>query len=309
MKKEQNSNNNKTTILFVIIALLLALNGVWLYLHFGQKEEIAQKEATIIENEGALNKAKASLDSLNNELTIKIEEVKKLKGDTTLLGAMRQELMDDLKTARGARAGDLSKIALLQQKVNLYMAQLKERDAEIALLKKEKESFYNESIKLKRVVVQRDDSIIKLKNSQNELDAKIAIAQILKAENLKVTIIDSKGKEREEESYKAKRVDKVKVTFNIGDNKVAKIETKEVSLRMIEPDGNVISDPAMGGGVFASASAENISFTSKQSYLFDNKLPSLTFLWQRGTNLKTGNYKVEIWSEGYKIGETQFNIR
>lgn len=261
--------------------------------------------------EAQLAKTSADLDSLSRELQNKIEEVKKLGGDTVVLYQMQRALRSDLAMAKkAANDGQAAKeeIERLEERIKLYMVQLKEKDDEIARLIAEREQMSKENTSLKTKVSSSMDSLSKLDRNRRELADKIGLASILRAENISLFAIDRKGREEENDSFRGKKLDQLGVEFNIADNKVAKQETKEIMLVVTDPSGNTLSDPATGGGSF-TVSGMQTNYSSKQSFMFDNNRPKVTFRWKPVSRLAAGTYTASIYCEGYKIGEAPFEIR
>ena len=88
--------------------------------------------------------------------------------------------------------------------------------------------------------------------SNKELSEKVSVASRLQADNIHVAIITSKNKEKDDdkEEFKAKRVEKLKITANFARNDVSPKETKAVYLRILEPDGAALYNLSTGGGTF-----------------------------------------------------------
>jgi len=98
------------------------------------------------------------------------------------------------------------------------------------------------------------------------------------------------------------------VEFNLAENKVAPIEGKKIIIRVIDENGQVIFDVAKGSGTFIYNSKEEF-YTSAQEILFDNTKQKLTYLYEKGSEYTAGKYTVEIYTDSYKIGNGQFEIK
>ena len=61
--------------------------------------------------------------------------------------------------------------------------------------------------------------------------------------------VNSKGRERES-PFRARQLEKLKIEFNLADNKVAPIEGKKIMIRVIDDSGQVLFDVARGSGTF-----------------------------------------------------------
>ncbi|WP_143084004.1 hypothetical protein [Flexibacter flexilis] len=306
-----NGSNNKKIWIIAVVLLLLIINGVQFYLSRQDKKDIADKQESIEKKDNQIKVQTAKLDSLNHELDLKIAQVEQLGGDTTKLGQMRRELLAELKTARAARGGDLATIRRLNAKIKDFETMMTERDEEIEQLKSQNQQLFEETTRLKKNVAQREDSISRLSQRSNQQEQQLALAAILQAVNIKVHIIDHRGKEKEDDAaeFKARKIDKIKVSFKLTDNKVAKIETKEVFMRVLEPEGSCLYDLSTGGGRFSSADGKELYYTAKQSFLFDNKQQQLSFLWGKGARFKEGTHTIELYCEGHQIGTGSFTVK
>ncbi len=135
-----------------------------------------------------------------------------------------------------------------------------------------------------------------------ELSEKVTLASALRAENIAVNAVTSKGKERDGGNYKARRIDKLKVSFVLGSNAIAKQDRKEIFLRILDPDGAVLSDMATGSGAFVYNGQEMI-YSSKETVTFNNTRQPVDILYGRGgIPLKDGKYTVEFTVKDLRSG-------
>jgi hypothetical protein len=307
----ETSSNKNNTLIYIIIGVLLLGNVGLLYTSFNKSSENDKLGKENDQQKVALLQARSDLDSLRGELDAKIAEVRKLGGDTTILSEMRRNLDSELKVAKRVNYNDSKKINELTEKVDFYMTQLKEKDAELAKLKAERDKFNKDNQNLKGQISRSADSLSALNAAKQALAEKVSLAAVLRAENIVTFVVDTKGSERETyegEAIKAKRIDQVGIEFNIGDNKVARKENKDFFLRVVDAAGATISDPATGGGSFSLNGTET-AYSSKQSILFDNNKPKVEFRWKPVARLAKGTYNLELYCEGAKIGESTLNVK
>lgn len=307
----ETSSNKNNTLIYIIIGVLLLGNVGLLYTSFNKSSENDKLGKENDQQKVALLQARSDLDSLRGELDAKIAEVRKLGGDTTILSEMRRNLDSELKVAKRVNYNDSKKIDELTEKVDFYMTQLKEKDAELAKLKAERDKFNKDNQNLKGQISRSADSLSALNAAKQALAEKVSLAAVLRAENIVTFVVDTKGTERETyegEAIKAKRIDQVGVEFNIADNKVARKENKDFFLRVVDAAGATISDPATGGGSFSLNGTET-AYSAKQSILFDNNKPKVEFRWKPVSRLAKGTYNLELYCEGAKIGESTLIVK
>ena len=122
-----------------------------------------------------------------------------------------------------------------------------------------------------------------------------------------IAAVNSRGKETIGE-FKNRQIESIKVTFNIAENKVAPVDGKDVLVRIVAPDGNVLFDVTRGSGTFMFDNRE-MYFTAKQEILFDNTRQKLSFLYNKGSEYALGIHKVEVYTDGYLMGAGSFTVK
>lgn len=318
--EEPKSNN---TALKAGLILTTALAILFSYLFFTSKQEltqqIQQKETIISENTRELMITNSKLDSISTQLDAKIAEITSLGGAVEELQIAKRQLQADKKALLGSSKVDLAKY---DTKIREFESLLSAKDAVIAQLKQENEVLTGQNQTLNRENTglksnvsglekekqSLNDSVYNVTVQNRELSEKVTVAAALRAVNLTVNALSSRGKEREGGEYKARRVDKLKVAFKLADNQLTKREEKEIYMRLLDPNGNVISDMATGSGVFSFAGKETV-YTSKQKVMYTNNGQNVEFIYQRGMPYEKGTYNVELYSESFRVGNGSLTIK
>jgi hypothetical protein len=244
------------------------------------------------------------LKDIQTELDQKIVEIERLGGDVKELQKAKAEVESELKRNNKRSAKALQE---LKDRVEGYEVLLKTKDEEIEKLKNVNTQLFSENRNLKTKQNKLSDSIVNLSKGKDELATKVALASQLKAENISIKAVSSKGKERES-PFKNRQLQKLKVEFNLAENKVAPIEGKKIIIRIIDENNQVIFDVAKGSGTFIYNGKEEF-YTAAQEILFDNTKQRLSYLYEKGSEYATGKYTVEIYSSDYKIGAGIFEVK
>lgn len=323
---ETNQPNNNNGALKAALAVTLLLLGFLGYLLYDSKLTTVNQEQVINQKVEQLASAKSRLDSVSAQLDAKIAEIKSLGGKVDELEAAKAQLEKD-KIALKKNSNFSS--AKYNDKIKNYIALLAEKDQEIARLKQENETLtaQNQTLSQEKESLSKEkEGVIKendgLKTDKEKLNAtvqdysakneflsdKVKKAADLKAEGVKVFAVTSKGKTKESGKYRAKKVDKLKVVFNLPPNPVAENDSKEIVMRVLDPDGAVISDSSMGSGVF-NFNGKELAFTSKEQISYTNNNQTVEMLYAKGSPYRSGKYNVELYAEGFKIGEGGFVIK
>ena len=122
---------------------------------------------------------------------------------------------------------------------------------------------------------------------------------------IKVVVFNGDG---EKETCLAKRVDRLKVTFSLARNDVSPKETKQIYLRILEPDGAALYNLSTGGGTF-TVDGQEAFYTQKQDVVFDNTKQGLNFVYAKGGDYKIGQHTVELYEGGALMGKTTFTLK
>ncbi|GAB3565032.1 hypothetical protein GCM10027578_11600 [Spirosoma luteolum] len=311
--ENNNPQRSKTNgALLAALVIMTGLAGVSSYLYFDQKKVAENQEVTISERVEEISTTRVKLDSISTALDAKIAEVQKLGGDVSELEKVKAQLEEDKASLR---RGNRVSLAKYEAKIKQYEAFLVEKDTLIANLQRENVTLATnvkvldeENTGLKTEKQKLSDSVTTIATKNQELSTKVTRAAALKAQNVKVFAVNAKGKVKEDDAYKAKRLDKIKLVYTLLDNPLTKEEPKEVFVRVLDPNGAVVSDMANGSGTFSVDGNETI-YTTKQTVNYTSNGQNVELLYSRGIPYKPGKYTVELYSEGFRIGAGEFAIR
>lgn len=293
--------SNKMAIAIALLSIIVAIQSVKIYLDYQDRTEVTEQLATTEED---LATTMQRLNEIRVELDQKIAEIEKLGGDITELERAKAEVDAELK--RNQRRSSRM-IQELKDKVEGYEELLKLKDEELEKLKNLNKELYTENRTLKTKQNVLSDSLTSLNKNKEELQTKVAIASQLKAENVEVVSVNARGRERTS-PFKNRQLEKLKVDFNIAENNVAPIEGKKIIIRVVDENGQVIFDVAKGSGTFMLNGKEEF-YTASQEILFDNTKQKLSYTYDKGSEYASGNYTVEIYTDGYLMGTARFQVK
>jgi hypothetical protein len=289
---------NNTWIYFIIIVLLLGTN-VYLFIQRkdAAKQNIIIKEQlhqTSTEKETLQQEYEASLARLdelttqnarlNKDLQSGNSEIAKTKTRIQTILSKEHATQTELKEARGL-------IKSLNLKITNY-------EKQIALLKKENTE----------LVVQRDS----VATTNSQLQAKVNLAKLLHASNIRIKAINLRhGGRRERETIRAKRADLLRIIFDIDDNKLTDSGTKELKIRLVNPNGELLSNAALGSGSLTDHKGNIIYYSLSKKIDLETGVPAkdVDVDWSQSASYEIGAYTVEIYHEGYLIGKSSVSLR
>jgi len=296
---EVNKKRSGKTLIYVVIALVILLVGAITFL--------LVRENYIKERNAELMVAYTRLDSISNQLDQKISEIELLGGDIEELTLVRDSLILDKEQLMKSKVRTTRQMRALRGRVEGYKELLLMKDAEIVELKKVNDELVSENIELKTEKNVLTQDLRKAKKTQKKLSEKVAVASRLVAENIDIAAVNTRGKEKKNE-FRARNIDKLKVTFNIAKNDVAPVEGKDIFMQITDANDNVLFDVARGSGTFVLDGKETF-YTAKQVILFDNTEQNLSFIYDKGSEYLPGRYVMEIYTDGYLMGRKSFKVK
>ncbi|GAB3850184.1 hypothetical protein GCM10028822_15230 [Hymenobacter terrigena] len=309
---EPRSNNSRVLLWVALVLVLLGINGVLFYLNQqkGQQNEVLTTEVKA--KDSKLQEQIKQYEALKADFERQSQELQALGLSNDSLEAKIASVNADLLKLRSFKAGSFS-IAqqnLFKKRAQNLESQLRKKDDDIAQLKKDNESLYTETTTLKEKQNKLTDTISTVVRSNKELSEKVSVASRLQADNIHVAIITAKNKEKDDdkEEFKAKRVEKIKITANLARNDVSPKETKAIYLRILEPDGAALYNLSTGGGTF-TVDGQEAFYTQKQDVVYDNTRQKLEFVYAKGAEYKKGLHTVELYESGQLMGKTTFTLK
>ncbi|MEP1358871.1 MAG: chromosome segregation protein SMC [Ekhidna sp.] len=292
---------NRTPVFIVISFLLLAAVVFFYYQNQQLEEEKKQQFQEIL-----LTQAK--LDSIGDELDIRIQTIKELGGEVDTLEALKVQLEADKKQLLVDAQYQRGRIEKLNNKVDGYKELLIIKDEEIEQLRVLNEQLSEENTTLKVEKNQLNQTVQELEENKKELATKVAYASRLQIEGMQINAINDSGKERDGGAYRNRHIAQLKIQFTVVENEIAPIEGKELLLRVIAPDGNVLFDVTRGSGSFTFENRE-LFYTAKQEILYDKNSQKVTFLYDKGNDYSVGQHKVEVYTDDYLMGKGSFMVK
>jgi type II secretory pathway pseudopilin PulG len=316
MEYQSSGNDSKKNYFIAALVIMAGLIGLLGYLYYQERQKNEVKDNQLAAKTRDLITTSARLDSISTQLDAKIAEIKMLGGNVEELNRVKAQLEADKQSLATASQAQIREY---ENKINSYVALLARKDQDIVKLREENQILTGQNQQLSQEKAQLEtnlqstrqayaDSVGTERSRNRELSEKVTIASALKAENINVYAISPKGKERDGGAYRSNRVDKVRISFALADNPLTTQENKEIFLRILDPDGAIISDMATGSGAFVHQGKETI-YTAKQQVLYTNSHQNVDFVYTRGVPYKKGKHAVELYAEGFKIGQGSFEVK
>jgi len=299
----QSPKKNSNVIYFLIV-VVLALLGTDVYLYLQKNKS----DTKIIYQDDERNRLKIELDSLEAQ----IEQVNTGKAKmTAAMKAKNDSLESKIKVLRVQLAkGKLTKaeLAKAQEDVKQLRYFVTKYTADIEELKKQNTSLTSERDTLKTNLAASAAKNTDLTKQNEDLDTKVKVASVLKLAQANVVAYKIKGSGKEVDVTRANPAKKIKINFTVAENSIAEKRMHDVYVRILDPTGNLITDPK-DAGTFQSE-GQDLQYTYKTSIDFKDDGSGYTIDWVHpAPPFVKGTYQVLLYADGGKMGSTSFSLK
>ena len=293
----------RNVVIGVLAAGIIGLGGYLAVDKNKTGEVIKQQEttiATVTDEKSDVQKSfDASLARLDSMSTTNTDLQSKLTAKNSEISKVKSEIRSILNK-RNATTAELNRAKTLIASLN---GTIENMEVEIARLSKDNETLTADKVVLNQEKEKLTQDLTSTTTVKEELAKKVDVASTLNATNITITPINVKNNGKEKVSSVAKRVDKLVVSFDV-DNRIAQPGLTDVYVLVIGPDGKPVSTEGMSTGTFTTRDEGDKSFTAKVPVELETaKRKNVEFAFKPGTNFLQGNYTIQIYQNGFKIGE------
>jgi len=173
----------------------------------------------------------------------------------------------------------------------------------------------NKALKEENTAVKTDLESEKGKTNQltqdkTDLTAKVEMGSKLKAYEVFSDAVRIKGGDKEISTTKARRADKLRTCFILGENSITKKGERTVYAKITTPDGQVLVTSKDDSNMFNAGGAREY-FSAKKQINYSGSAQDLCLYYtpKEKEKLKEGKYKAEVFVDAEKIGETTFDLK
>jgi myosin heavy subunit len=295
--------NNKNILIGVLAAGLLGTWGYFLYDKNKSGEKI-DKQSTVIETQDTkITDLQRDFDNALSRLDSVTGANNSLSGDNAAMQAQYKKDIDAKKAEIRKILNDKNATVAQLSKAKSMITELNEKitglETEVARLTGENQELTFANTTLKQEKTDLETNLSTRTAEKQELEKTVDVGSTFSASNINVKPVDEKKSGKEKNTDKAKKVDKLVVSFDV-ENRIAKSGPADMYLIVTAPDGKVIST---GGNVLNTRSDGDKNFTAKIPVNYEQGTRKNVQFPIQQTDFTTGDYKVEIYHNGFKIGE------
>jgi DNA repair exonuclease SbcCD ATPase subunit len=279
--------DNRGLIYGILIAALLGTWGYIIYDKSRTKEEIEEKDMQY----AALDSSKTAIQREYDDALLRLDGMTSTNVRLDSLVKSRDTELAEIKTRirtlvtkQNASARELNEarqlIRQLNGKIDGYLQEIERLQGENQQLTQDNQNLNQEKSQLNR-------DLSTVKEEKAELADKVDVGSTLHASRFNLAAVDVRNRGKEKSTSTAKKADKLRISFDLDEN-------------LIAPSGN----KDLGSGTFNTRKEGAKEFTNKVSVNYEQgERKNVSFDLQQADKYVPGNYKVEVYHNGFRIGE------
>lgn len=302
IETERPRKNFKNLIIGILAVAVVGLGIALIVDKNNSGNTIHEQQAqitTVTDQKSEIQKSfDASLARLDSMSTLNTNLQNKLSEGNKEIAKTKKEIRSILNK-KNATAAELAKARSLIASLNDKITGMEQQ---IAQLTQDNQTLTQDKATLTQEKEVLNQNLTATTATKDSLAQKVDVASTLNASNIAITPVNVRNSGKEKVTTKAKRVDKLVISFDVS-NRIAVPGTTDVFVRVIGPDGKPISSQTLNSGTFTTRENGEEEFTTKLPVEIETaKKKNVQFSFAPG-NFQQGSYTVEIYQNGFLIGQ------
>lgn len=307
--KEPQPKNFKMTLAALAILLLISL-GFNIY-QFNKNKQASQTVESLNIDLKDTESARELLQNKLDDLGTQFETTRMdLTSKDSILSQRDTEIFEKQKQIQNI----LNKSNVTEKELKQAQRMINSLNQDIVQFKKEIE-----------ILKEKNDSLVAVTDTllyhQTQLSSELAVEKqraddteqkfrsTFSVSNYQIQGLKVRKSGKEVETDKAKRIDKLRVTFDLDANQYAESGQKEIFIAIYKPDGSLGRFKDAHHGQLKTASNGNIDYSDKVVFNYQKgSKQNIAFDWE-DFDFPRGIYKIDLYQNGLKIGNKSVELK
>ncbi len=297
--------SKRNILIAIVVALALAAVIIMGIQSIRLKQENERQKEDLVAAEQLLEfeKLQAQEDLLSMQAEVNEYSAMAISNDSLLsmIDEQKQKiqlLLDELKTVK---ATDAKRIKDLKDELSVVRTVLYDYIRQVDSLNRINAALRNENAQVKEQMMQIDQRNAQLTKQKEDLTAKVNRASMIDVSIDAIRLLNKKGKE----TTKLSKIQSIALDLDIAKNVTTSVGYKTIYLRILQPDGDVITRK---GDTF-KFEGSYISFSAKKDIEYKGERMQETVFYKVNTTLLPGTYKADIFIDGAALASKTFLIK
>jgi len=291
---------NKKIVIPLLIILFAAIAALT-YLYFAQKQEMTE----MVEQ---MEFEKSELEDEYEDLAMQFDGYRSpdISNDslTQLLSQEQQRVRDLLEELRITKATNARRIAELKKELSTVREVMVSYVHQIDSLNQTNQRLTaeNKQVREQYAVVQQQAEQLQQQNT--DLNEKVTRASMLEITAFNVTPLNK----RDRKTNNINQMQKIQFDYTIGKNVTCERGLKQIYMRIVRPDGELITLPEPQNRMFPFENSE-IEYSLTKEFEYGGEAMDDVLYWTVGEILYKGTYNADFFIDGALIASYPFVLK
>jgi hypothetical protein len=296
MDDQQNKTKNRTglNILFGVLFVVLAAAIIYLYTELtGERKDAAEMKVTL----------ELQKDNLTKELTELNSSFNQLRGDNEAMNQRLEQENQKIQDLLAIKASNAKKIQIYEKEVTSLRGVLRSYIIQVDSLNQANLKLRAENKDVKQRFDEAKTTNKALEEVNKNLQGKVEAAAVIKALSVVAEPIDNGGTVQK----KIKKVQKIRVCFNLGENPVAKKGPRKIFMCIANPSQRIM---VKSGTDTFTRDGNMQPYSAMREVEYEGSTLEVCIFYETAPDeIVAGTYYIDLYIDGMAIGTTSFSIK
>lgn len=165
-----------------------------------------------------------------------------------------------------------------------------------------------ENVQIREEIQQVRARTTALAQDKEMLEEKVEVASSLRAFQINAVAIRIRARDREEETDRAGRAERIRVCYTLAENPIAPQGYYNVYIRIAAPDGQIFRIADTDAYAFKHGQ-DTLQFSLADRVNYQNVDVTSCIYWDRMAEFEPGLYLISLYSDDLRLGETSVLLR
>lgn len=244
---------------------------------------------------------KIDRDSIQSNLSELIDEYGNLKFTNDTIVANLEKANEMMEQLKRERRWNYAKIKEYEKEVGTLRAVMKNYLRQIDSLNSLNKKLIDENVSYRKEISTANLRADVAEERATELQNKVQMGSVLRARDIAVVPLNARGKV----VSRVKTATTLRVDFTVSSNDLAAAGNREIYVRITSPDGYLLTTESVPTFKFRD---ESIGYSASREIDYQNEDVDVS-IYYNGSGFVAGDYKIELYTDGYVLGTAAVAMR
>ncbi len=244
---------------------------------------------------------KIDRDSIQSNLSELIDEYGNLKFTNDTITANLEKANEVMEQLKRERRWNYAKIKEYEKEVGTLRAVMKNYLRQIDSLNSLNKKLIDENVSYRKEISSANLRADVAEERATELQNKVQMGSVLRARDIAVVPLNARGKV----VSRVRSATTLRVDFTVSSNDLAAAGNREIYVRITSPDGYLLTTESVPTFTYRD---ESIGYSASREIDYQNEDVDVS-IYYNGSGFVAGDYKIELYTDGYILGSSAAALR